>query len=93
MPPRSGDQDGAHGRASGVMNSPADQEVYEVTAWQIAKRLLHSGRSLLVALIVFDVLVAWAAVALLAPEYLIGAAAPAVVVNALLIRRWNGSEN
>ncbi|MFJ4790927.1 hypothetical protein [Streptomyces sp. NPDC088794] len=62
-----------------------------MTAWQIVERLLRNGRGLLVTLIVFDVLVAWAAVALLLPSYLMVAGAPAVVVNALLITRWNGS--
>jgi hypothetical protein len=63
-----------------------------VTPWQIVKRLLRSGRGLLVTLIVFDVLVAWTAVALLPPSYLMVAGAPAVVVNALLITRWSGSQ-
>ncbi|MFE3850545.1 hypothetical protein ACFXPN_05300 [Streptomyces griseorubiginosus] len=65
--------------------------IYEVTAWQILKRLLQNGRSQLATLIVFDVLVAWVAVALLPPSYLMVAVAPAVVVNALLINHWNGS--
>ncbi|WP_406222788.1 hypothetical protein [Streptomyces canus] len=63
-----------------------------MTVWQLAKRLFQSGRGQLATLIVFDVLVAWAAVALLPPSYLMVAVAPAVVVNALLINRWNGSQ-
>lgn len=63
-----------------------------MTAWQLLKRLLQNGRGQLATLIVFDALVAWAAVALLPSNYVMVAVAPAVVVNALLISRWNGSQ-
>ncbi|MBC9730836.1 hypothetical protein [Streptomyces sp. TRM68367] len=56
------------------------------------QRLFQNGRGQLATLIIFDVRVAWVAVALLPPGYLMVAVAPAVVVNALLISRWNGSQ-
>lgn len=65
--------------------------IREVTAWQIFRRLLHSGRGLLLALVVVDVLVAWAAVAWLPATYLAAAGAPAVLLNVLMITRWNSS--
>lgn len=63
-----------------------------MTAWQIVKHLSKNGRCLIVTLIVFDALVAWAALALVPPTYQMASTAPAVIVNALLITRWSRSQ-
>ncbi|MDO0930347.1 hypothetical protein QQY66_01005 [Streptomyces sp. DG2A-72] len=63
-----------------------------MTAWQILKRLLQSGRGLLLTLVVLDALVAWAAVAWLMATYRVAAGAPAVLLNVLPITHWSHPE-